>query len=177
MIENNKAWRSAETVRREWLAQFITRKTPPAGAEQLICAAVVGGEHALTQAISGGHRLLCQLSGGTPSDPYSGYRHRLDLADQPRNAKAETMLTLAATLCAWEAGTRVDTWRHPSRWDHRIMTALTGWGYPPSEVEQLLTQHAEPDSDAATDENPTADLGATSDCGEVDGTDETHPIP
>ena len=32
MIENNKAWRAAETVRREWLTAFLARKTLPKGA-------------------------------------------------------------------------------------------------------------------------------------------------
>ncbi len=42
MLHNNKAWRSAETVRREWLGRFLARKTTPTGAEALICEAVVG---------------------------------------------------------------------------------------------------------------------------------------
>ena len=33
VIANNKAWASAEVVRREWLRQFLTRKTAPQGAE------------------------------------------------------------------------------------------------------------------------------------------------
>ena len=41
-------------------------------------------------------------------------------------------------MAAWEASTSVQTWRNPSAWDARIMTALAGWGYQPSEVEQLL---------------------------------------
>ena len=41
VIANNAAWRSAETVRREWVAGFVTRKTPPSGAEALVYAALV----------------------------------------------------------------------------------------------------------------------------------------
>jgi hypothetical protein len=43
VIANNAAWRSAETVRREWVAGFVTRKTPPSGAEALVYAALVSG--------------------------------------------------------------------------------------------------------------------------------------
>ena len=32
VITNNKAWLSAEAVRREWLTTFLARKTPPKGA-------------------------------------------------------------------------------------------------------------------------------------------------
>ena len=41
---------SAETVRREWLAGFVARKTAPKGAEALICEAVVTGHHSLSKA-------------------------------------------------------------------------------------------------------------------------------
>lgn len=32
MIKNNQVWASAETVRREWLTTFLSRKTAPKGA-------------------------------------------------------------------------------------------------------------------------------------------------
>jgi len=63
VIENNKAWRSAETVRREWLTGFCSRKTPPTGAEALICEAVATGQYTLTRAMQEGHRLLTQSDG------------------------------------------------------------------------------------------------------------------
>ena len=53
-------------------------------------------------------------------------------------AKAATMRTLAAVLAAWEERSGVHTWRDPGSWDAVIMTALVGWGYRASEVEQLL---------------------------------------
>jgi ParB family transcriptional regulator, chromosome partitioning protein len=85
VIENNKAWRSAETVRREWLARFITRRTPPAGAEVLVCAALIGGDHIFTRAMQEGHRFLCTLLGhpDEQNQPYLGtYQTRQRLADQ-----------------------------------------------------------------------------------------------
>src|SRR5688572_1927000 len=92
VIDNNKAWRSAETVRREWLARFITRKTPPAGAEALVCAALVSGDHIFTRAMQEGHRLLCRYLGhpDEQNQPYPGtYQTRQRLADQ-RSPKAAT---------------------------------------------------------------------------------------
>ena len=41
VIENNKAWRSAETVRREWLATFAQRKSAPKDAATFIATALV----------------------------------------------------------------------------------------------------------------------------------------
>lgn len=38
VVAQNKAWRSATTVRLEWLALFATRKTPPQGAAGWVAA-------------------------------------------------------------------------------------------------------------------------------------------
>ena len=66
VIANNKAWTSAEVVRRDWLRQFLTRKTPPQGAEALICEAVVGGQFTLTKAMDAAHRRCANCSASTP---------------------------------------------------------------------------------------------------------------
>ena len=140
VIANNKAWRSAETVRREWLAQFVTRRSVPAGAEALICEAVLTGQYSLTKAMSDSHRMLRTLLGEGEQEGFlAGSQACTRLAADATTAKAATVRTVAAVLAAWEASTSVQTWRTPSAWDARIMTALTGWGYQPSEVELLLT--------------------------------------
>ena len=54
-------------------------------------------------------------------------------------------------VTAWEATTGKHSWRNPSRWDARMLGALTEWGYEPSEVERLLLGEA-PASVEATDE-------------------------
>lgn len=139
VIANNKAWRSAETVRREWLAQFVTRKSVPAGAEALISEAVLSGQYSLTKAMSDSHRMLRTLLGEPEQDGFlAGSQSCARLAADATTAKVATVRTLAAALAAWEASTSVHTWRNPTAWDARIMTALTGWGYQPSDVEQLL---------------------------------------
>lgn len=146
--ENNAAWRSAETVRREWLAAFVTRKTAPKGAESVICEAVLTAPHSLTKAMSGRHAMLRNtLGSSTEGEDHYGFAAISALAAQPVTAKAQTMRTLAAVLLAWEESTDVHTWRGPGTWDRRIMSALIEWGYEPSEVEQLLT---------ATDEHEEA---------------------
>ncbi|OLT43925.1 hypothetical protein BJF86_13270 [Serinicoccus sp. CNJ-927] len=86
--ENNTAWRSAETVRRQWLAQFVIRKTPPKGAEDLICQAVLTGPHWLRQAFESSHprlrTLLRPTEDGTPLVGYfGGHAQAAELADEP----------------------------------------------------------------------------------------------
>jgi ParB family chromosome partitioning protein len=149
VIDNNKAWKSAEAVRREWLTGFVTRKTAPKGAESLICEAILTGHHTLTKALQNGHPMLCNLLGAKTPEGYHGTRATCErLAASANTPKAATMLTLASVIAAWEDSTGTHTWRNPTPWDARIMTALTEWGYTPSEVEALLT------SDGAASKEP-----------------------
>jgi ParB family chromosome partitioning protein len=139
VIANNKAWASAEVVRRDWLRQFLIRKSVPQGAETLICEAVVGGQFTLTKAMDSAHPMLRDLLGLDTSSVYGGGRHAAEhLAEQQATPKAATMTTLAAIVTAWEASTGKHTWRNPNAWDSRVLGALATWGYQPSEVESLL---------------------------------------
>jgi ParB family chromosome partitioning protein len=142
VIANNAAWRSAQTVRRAWLGRFVTRASVPAGAEALICEAVLTGQHTLSKAMGESHPLLRTLLGHDEQSPATRRA-------SPTTAKAATVRTLAAVLASWEASTGVHTWRHPSAWDARVMGAITDWGYQPSDVEQLLTETVDHDTDAA----------------------------
>ena len=109
-IANNAAWRSAEAVRREWLAGFVTRKTPPAGAEALVCAALVTGDHLFTRAMQDGHRLLCTLL-DKPAEQTEGYYTtdaiRARLADQPSTPKAD-QAALTPHLHPVQVGAQLD---------------------------------------------------------------------
>nr|AAV52095.1 putative ParB partitioning protein [Nocardioides sp. JS614] len=140
VIANNKAWASAETVRREWLAGFVTRKSAPNGAESLICEAVVTGHHTLSKAMEHRHPMLFSLLGiDTPTGYYgAGYEECRKIATKAITPKAATMTTLTAVLAAWEDSTGKHTWRNPSAWDARMLGALMEWGYKPSDVERLL---------------------------------------
>lgn len=143
VIAHNKVWRSAEVVRREWLAGLLRGRAVPAGAETLIARAVVGREYSLSHALQHGHSLLPDLL-GVKSAPATGPAYAGDRAtctrilEQASTAKAATMRTLAAVLAAWEQRSGTHTWRSPGSWDATVMSALVGWGYPASDVERLL---------------------------------------
>jgi len=140
VIANNKAWASAETVRREWLAGFVARKTAPTGAEALICEAVVTGHHTLSKAMDHRHPGLFRLLGiDTPSGYYgAGADECRKIAAKATTPKTATMTTLAAVAAAWEDSIGKHTWRTPTQWDARMLGALIEWGYQPSDVERLL---------------------------------------
>ncbi|WP_375426502.1 hypothetical protein [uncultured Friedmanniella sp.] len=151
VIANNKEWDSAETVRRDWLATFCTRKTPPERAEELITAAVLLAEDNLSRAMTGHHRLLRGWLGLEPQtwqapDGLPGYLREV------RTPKCHVMLALAAVLAAWEEGLSRESWRRHNPWDARVLTAITGWGDQPSAVEDLMV--------TAEDSSATADAPA-----------------
>lgn len=159
VIAYNKAWASAETVRREWLAGFVARKTAPKGAEALICEAVVTGHHSLSKAMDHRHPMLFTLLGVDRPTGYYGAGHDecRKIATKATTPKAATMTTLAAVVAAWEATTGKHSWRNPSAWDARMLGALVEWGYQPSEVERILLGE-EPQPSTGSDE-PDADTG------------------
>lgn len=150
VLANNAAWRSAETVRRQWLGTLLSRRQVPKGAEALIARTIIERQHPLTHAMSNGHDLLADLLGLTPP---SGYQSSADLAERAlahaSTPAAATMRTLAAVLAAWEARTGVHTWRNPGPYDAAVMSALIGWGYTPSDVEHLLTDNPDDQADTA----------------------------
>ena len=147
VIANNKAWVSAETVRRDWLAGFLTRKSAPKGAEALICEAVLTGNYTLSKAMDHRHPMLFKLLGiDVPSGYYgAGYEECQKIATKATTPKGATMTVLAA----WEDSTGKQTWRNPTGWDARVLGALAEWGYEPSDVERLLLGEQDADSDAA----------------------------
>lgn len=163
VIAYNKAWASAETVRREWLAAFVARKTAPKGAEALICEAVVTGHHSLSKAMDHRHPMLFTLLGiDVPTGYYgAGHGECHKIATKASTPKAATMTTLAAVVAAWEATTGKHSWRNPTAWDARVLGALVEWGYQPSEVERILLGEepqpsTEDDSDAAAEASDEA---------------------
>lgn len=163
VIANNKAWSSAETVRREWLATFVARKTAPKGAEALICEAVVTGHHSLSKAMDHRHPMLFTLLGiDVPTGYYgAGYEECHKIATKASTPKAATMTTLAAIVAAWEATTGKHSWRNPTAWDARVLGALVEWGYQPSEVERILLGE-EPQPSTEDDSDDDADEASDS---------------
>ena len=158
VLANNAAWRSAEVVRRQWLASLLARRQVPKGAEILIARAVLERQYSLTHALSNGHDLLGDLLGLHPADGgyQSGAQFAARVLAQATTPAAATLRTLAAVLAAWEARSGVHTWRNPGAYDAAIMAAFISWGYPASDVEQLLTAPAENDDADEPDDDVAA---------------------
>ncbi|WP_448002707.1 ParB/RepB/Spo0J family partition protein [Agromyces bauzanensis] len=136
VIANNKAWDSAEVVRREWLATFLSRKTLPKDAAQFAVrvAASSGGD------LDKGRSLAHALLGVDLPSGYFG--NALPEIAQTASRTGHVLLSLA--LAAVEQGAGRHTWRNPHDGLTRdYFKQIAAWGYTLSEVEELV---------AATDE-------------------------
>jgi ParB family transcriptional regulator, chromosome partitioning protein len=134
LIANNKAWASAETVRREWLASFLSRRTLPKDAGVVIATGLTAHRSITGTAIEKGNQLAHQFFGIDRADYWGPDKLAGLVAESP--TKAQHMI-LAVVLGGMESATSKETWRHPSTPMRSYFQCLAGWGYSLSEVEQL----------------------------------------
>ncbi|MBW0101528.1 ParB N-terminal domain-containing protein [Pseudonocardia sp. KRD291] len=170
VIANNKAWDSAEVVRRDWLTALFARKAAPKDAGRYVAAELGQGDHDLRRAMESGNALACALLG--LDEPrgggyYSGVVNPIAAAAASAAGPRATMLSLAMVLGGYEAGTHRGSWRNSAPATRRYFTRLQEWGYQLSPVEQLVIDpdSEAPDSEAAVGEatgvEPAADEPGT----------------
>ena len=97
MLANNKAWRSAETVRRKWLAALLTRKTAPKGAIAFVAGSLAECDHDMRQSLERSH-LLAQQVFGSPAGTLAG------TSGDMTEGRAQVVV-LGLVLAAYEHGT------------------------------------------------------------------------
>jgi ParB family chromosome partitioning protein len=166
VVENNKAWDSAVTVRREWLRTvLLARKTAPKDAGRYIATVLAQGGHDVRKALEGGNKLACELLGlDVPAGYYAGRANPIAKLTETASAAKATMLTLAVLLAAAEDNLGRHSWRNGLPESAAYMRALKSWGYPLEPVEELVIDpHA--DRESAQDAN-AAETGEVSDLDE-----------
>lgn len=152
VIEGNKSWRAATAVRRRWLRDvLLARKDPPAGADQFIARAIAAADrhliNAMTTMSGGKHPVARELLGVTGKDTWNSVTREYDspLTDSLSGISDQRaqMATLALIIGSYE-GQAADpqTWRSPSRPPREYLSALAGWGYGVSEIEQGVVDAA-----------------------------------
>jgi len=150
LIANNKAWDSAEVVRRQWLATFLSRKTLPKDAAAFVTLGLTQHRHNLAAALSHGNVMAAQLLGLDKPNAYG--TNSVDLyAEQPGKA---AHAALAIILGAMEDATGRHTWRNPTGRDLRYFAQLAAWGYTLSEVEQIVIDAKTSATDEHQDTEP-----------------------
>lgn len=132
VIESNKDWKAATTVRRRWLTGFLQRKTAPDGAEALLAAAIVGGwRNDVSQYVNASDSL--QLL-NTSKEALNG-----ELATAA--PKRALQIALALTVASWEASTADDLWRATDSRHAvavRVLEAISQWGHQLSDIEARI---------------------------------------
>jgi len=157
--ENNAAWRSAEKVRRDWLAATIARrKTPPKGAAELVADAIVNQASRLSYAADRGFQVAASLLGHTGE--YGGRQYIANLLSKANTPRSH-VITLVVVLAAIEECTGVHSWRNASGDSGAAdyLTTLETWGYQLSDIEQVAcgrTPATDPDPEPAEAAAPAA---------------------
>jgi ParB family chromosome partitioning protein len=136
LIGNNKAWVSAEVVRREWLTTLLSRKVLPKDTAVVIARALTIHRQAISTATREGNQLAHQLLGLDPSGYFEADKLAALVDQTPARAQH---VALAVALGACESVTNKQTWRSPSPTDAAYFSQLAAWGYNLSDVERIVT--------------------------------------
>lgn len=144
IIENNKAWRSAETIRRQWLATFAARKSTPKDGAAFVVQTMIQ-RYDLNKAAEQHHQLAAELLGhkGYGASAYLG-----DLLAKATPARAQH-IALVIALAAVEHCTSTSTWRNAYGLTRTYFAALKTWGYDLADVEALCLPQDDTGHDAA----------------------------
>jgi ParB family chromosome partitioning protein len=133
VLTNNKAWKSAETVRRAFLTRLLARKAAPKGSAVYVAGELGRGIHEIRRGMERSHRLAAELVG---LDPAQGRDVLAGSAADATDARAQ-VIALAVVLGDIEEATSTDTWRHSSDTVRRYFAFLVANGYELADVEKL----------------------------------------
>ena len=123
MIKSNKEWKSAETVRKEWVKSFLTRKTLPKGAAQYVAGEYASAGHELRTGMEKNHEVALGLLGVPYGVAYrDGVTKLRELIAEATEARAQ-VITLGLILGAQEGATSVMSWRSVNPGTARYLAA------------------------------------------------------
>ena len=137
VVANNKAWDSAEVVRRSFVAELLHRRSTPKGTLRFVTEVLLLDPSVAT---AGDDRDLDRVLGHdepTPGDWWSRPAATA-LLEQPTPDSRLSMLLLAQVASGIEATTGRSAWRTPSDRLARYFRFLESVGYGVSEVERLV---------------------------------------
>jgi ParB family transcriptional regulator, chromosome partitioning protein len=124
----------AETVRREWLRVFLTRKSAPKGAATYLAGELARGLWELRRGMERNHQLAATLLG---LEHGKAQRDVIAAAvDGATDARA-VVIALGVVLGDIEESTGTHTWCNPSDTVRRYFTFLAQNGYILSDVEKF----------------------------------------
>ena len=153
LIANNKAWDSAQVVRRSWLTEFFSRKALPRDTATVIAQGLTTHHREVGPAVGNGNDLAHVFLNVERGDYWSKDKLSTLLEQSPNKAQH---ITLAIILGGIEDCTSRETWRRPNNTAAMYFSQLAVWGYALSDVELIVANSfGEPDTAASTgDDDP-----------------------
>ncbi|QHF21647.1 hypothetical protein GTU71_12940 [Rathayibacter sp. VKM Ac-2762] len=136
LISCNKVWKAAETVPREWIASFLSRKTLPKDADRVIALGLIVHRFSMSSGMSNGNPLAHTLLG--IAQPSGYHSDALGALVEANPAKAR-LVALAVVLGGEEANTSKESCRRGDERAAAHFRQLAAWGYALSPVEQVVT--------------------------------------
>ena len=135
VIDSNKAWVSAETVRRNWLRAFAARKTAPKSTERFIASSFASCNHAIRSALDYGNVLAHDILGAGDPGTYRERGQAIDaLLEGAPDGRAQ-LVVLVLVLAAYEEGTSKNSWRSVDSGTRQYLRFIEGQGYELSWIE------------------------------------------
>ncbi|MDI6911463.1 ParB N-terminal domain-containing protein [Nocardioides sp.] len=137
VIENNKAWDSAEAVRRDWIGSSLAKlKTPPRGTGAFIARTLSEDRYVLTHEGNQTSREQLCTTWGLPMKAH-GYGHRVEIPKGTTENRA-LVIALVQIIAAHEASTDRMSWRRDGTKNRHgyYLRFLQSAGYGLSDVEK-----------------------------------------
>jgi ParB family chromosome partitioning protein len=154
VIAGNKAWDSAQTVRRTWLRTFLARKAAPKDAGVFVAVTLVDrGDWTLRFVLERGHTLAHELYGLGEAPAY-GEPDRLAAMLDGASTDRALMVALGVVLAAQEQAISRNTWRSTSPVTARYLRYLQTNGYTLSDIERRACGEQPDPVDVSTEATP-----------------------
>lgn len=134
VIENNKAWDAATTVRVQFVKNLLKARTAPKGALKFISQSMGAYGYTVADGLSKHSGFAAELLGA--EDDFGALA---TITGKP-TARHETNV-LAVVLAGFERSLSRASWRDPSSTAKHYLNQLTDWGYTLSDVETIITGH------------------------------------
>jgi ParB family chromosome partitioning protein len=132
VLDSNKKWRSAETVRREFLAGLLARKKAPNGTAGFLASALAHDASVLADRRT--TKYIASLF-GVKAPSYGPSKEVAELIDKAPATRVQ-LLHLVFIFGAYEARTEITDWRNRPASTGRYLAILEAIGYKLSPVEQ-----------------------------------------
>jgi ParB family chromosome partitioning protein len=172
VIDSNKAWDTAEPVRRDWLAAFAARKTAPKGTSAFVARVLT--EHPEVVADVGGSQLAAEWFGLK----HVGYGYGSGwtvLIEKATDGRAQ-VIALCRLLASLEKGTSRQSWRRVMPATADYLTFIAANGYDLSDVEKRAAGLLKP-KPARRSRTQAAPAAPAADGTETEAPDEAEAQP